>query len=285
MGPRILHAFAYAAVLATGIMLGRLTHTPSPQATPVVVPPGVSKDETSSRPPALPAAPLSPPREAATKTELEVSSPPGSFPLSKRKELKSFADVVAQLRLSANVEIISRSDRLNPDFSKILELEDSQREEINRALGETRKAMDALLLQHAVIGVTDYGGIRIKVNGLEDGPTLYDNLMDRVGSTLDRDRQDPLVSFLSDQFAAAFNNFGAQTRVIEIAHQVPGHVIGPDKSYYLIDTATLATGETDTLRYSFYGSRLEYLPNKVRWAAEAVGNQLDRTSLPPITPK
>src|SRR5688572_31461804 len=119
------------------------------------------------------------------------------------------------------VAFLTRRDEIDDSFAAMLGLGPAKISAVNTALKKARDRLNNLSAQAASVSISEEGVIVVRVTPFEGGASVYDDLMEAVQSELG-DRGAAFKKLFGDEFADAFQNFGALQRTLTIARSFPG---------------------------------------------------------------
>ncbi len=204
--------------------------------------------------------------------------------------------MLAQLRerhpAAVKISVLKHREKIDDAFAALLGLTNSQVEALNGALRVARERLNALSAQHSSVSLGGDGTIRIAVTPFEEGPAVYDQLMESFAATIGQERSDAVKKLLGDQFVESFHNFGAEQRSLTIARNLPRYVDWKDGGFYIKDERKGPGGVTTTTSARAFPDRLQYLLPNLEWLAPVIvlnlkelGLDLSRSSQPDIHPE
>jgi hypothetical protein len=224
------------------------------------------------------------------------SESPGSSESPAITQDTEALQILAQFRdrhpAAVKINVLKHRAKIDDGFAALLGLTSSQVDALNGALRSARERLNALSARYATVSVDDNGVIRIAVMPFEEGPAVYDQLMESFASTIGKERSDAVKKLLGDQFVESFHNFGAEQRSLTIARTLPRYVDWKDGGFYIKDDRKGPHGVTTTTTARVFPDRLQFLLPNLEWLAPVIvanlsglGLDLSRSSQPGIHPE
>jgi hypothetical protein len=169
---------------------------------------------------------------------------------------------------------LTRRDEIDEEFASMLGLGLGQIASLNSALKKARDRLNDLSAQAASVSTPEEGVLVVRVTPFEGGASVYDDLMNAVQSELGEERGAEFKKVFGDEFADAFQNFGALQRTLKIARSFPGYEDWKDGGLWMKDERRTASGTVETLPLRFYPDRMQYLHTHLQWIEPMLGERL-----------
>jgi hypothetical protein len=261
MNPRIIYSSAAAFLI--GFALARVWPTASsPKETPAT---NVQIDKGTTAPVVLSNKQSESGHAVDVRGADSKSDPNGA---KDRRFLATLRD------RDVKFHFLTRRDEIDEEFASMLGLGPGQIASLNIALKKARDRLNDLSAQEASVSIPEKGVMVVRVTPFEGGAPVYDDLMNAVQSELGEERGAEFKKVFGDEFADAFQNFGALQRTLTIARSFPGYEDWKDGGLWMKDERRTASGRVEVLPLRFYPDRMQYLFTHLKWIEPMLGERL-----------